>query len=112
MSFYLYPNTRVIIDCTELYVQTPSSLLLQLQLYSSYKSNTTSRGHVGISPKGTTIFVSNLYTGAISYKEITRCFGILDLYEPDDSVMADKGFEIEDFLKEKNVTLNLPSFFQ
>ena len=67
---------------------------------------------MGISPKGTTIFVSNLYTGAISYKEITRCFGILDLYEPDDSVMADKGFEIEDLLKEKNVTLILPSFFQ
>ena len=66
---------------------------------------------MGISPKGTTIFVSNLYTGAISYKEITRCSGILDLYEPDDSVMADKGFEIEDLLKEKNVTLNLPSFF-
>ena len=70
------------------------------------------QGDVGISPKGTTIFVSNLYTGAISYKEITRCSGILDLYEPDDSVMADKGFEIEDLLKEKNVALNLPSFFQ
>ena len=30
----LYPSTRVIIDCTEIYVQTPSSLLLQSQLYS------------------------------------------------------------------------------
>lgn len=75
----LYPNTRVIIDCTELYVQTPSSLLLQSQLYSAYKSNTTLKGLVGISPKGAIIFVSNLYTGAISDREITRCSGILDL---------------------------------
>ena len=30
----LYPSTRVILDCTEIFVQTPSSLLLQSQLYS------------------------------------------------------------------------------
>lgn len=39
----LYPKTRVILDCTEIYVQTPSSLLLQSQMYSTYKSGTTLR---------------------------------------------------------------------
>ena len=52
--------------------------------------------------------MSSLYTGAISDKEIT---GILDLVEARDSVMADKGFDIEDLLREKNVSLNLPPFF-
>ena len=83
----LYPNTRVVIDCTEIRGQVRSSLLLQSQMYSSYKSGKTLKSLIG-----TVSFVSALYTGSISDKEITRCCGILDLLEPDDSVMADKGF--------------------
>ena len=108
----LYPTTRVIIDCTEIHVQTPSSLLLQSQLYSSHKSNTTLKGLVGITPYGAVSFVSSLYTGAISDREITRCSGILDLLEDEDSIMADKGFDIEDLLLEKGVQLNIPPFLQ
>jgi len=107
-----YPNTRLILDCTEIFAETPSSLLLQSQLYSSYKGNTTLKGLIGISPHGSITFVSSLYTGAISDKEITRCSGILDLVEAGDSVMADKGFDIEDLLREKNVSLNLPPFLE
>lgn len=108
----LYPTTRVIIDCTEIYMQTPSSLLLQSQLYSSYKSNTTLKGLVGITPYGAVSFVSTLYSGAISDKEITRCSGILDLLENGDSVMADKGFDVEDLLLRKGVQLNIPPFLK
>ena len=67
-----YPPTRVILDCTEIFAKTPLSLLLQSQLYSSYKSNTTLKSLSGISPHGAITFVSSLYTGAISDKEITR----------------------------------------
>ena len=108
----MYPSTRVILDCTEIYVQTPSSLLLQSQLYSSYKSNTTLKGLIGIAPHGAITFVSSLYTGSISDKEITRCSGILDLLEAHDSVMADKGFDIADLLMSKQVSLNLPPFLR
>ncbi|XP_065067591.1 uncharacterized protein LOC135693131 [Rhopilema esculentum] len=106
----MYPATRVIIDCTEIFVQTPSSLLLQS--HSSYKSNTTMKGLIGITPHGAISFVSSLYTGSISDKEITRCSGILELLEPGDAVMADKGFDVEDLLKEKGVVLNIPPFLQ
>lgn len=102
----------MIIDCTEIFVQTPSSLLLQSQLYSSYKSNTTLKGLVGITPHGAVSFVSGLYTGAISDKEITRCCGILDLIEEGDTVMADKGFDIEDLLRGKKASLNIPPFLE
>jgi len=108
----LYPTTRVILDCTEIFVQTPTSLLLQSQLYSSYKSTTTLKGLIGITPYGAVSFISCLYTGAISDKEITRCSGILDLLEPGDSVMADKGFDIEHMLNDKGVGLNIPPFLQ
>ena len=107
-----YPTTRVILDCTEIFAETPTSLLLQSQLYSSYKSNTTLKSLIGISPHGAITFVSSLYTGAISDKEITRCSGILDLVEAGDSVMADKGFDIEDLLRGKSVSLNLPPFLE
>ena len=47
-----------------------------------------------------------------SDKEITRCSGILDLRENGDSVMADKGFDIEDLLRGRGACLNLPPFLQ
>ena len=53
----LYPTTRVILDYTEIFVETPSSLLLQSQLYSSYKSNTTLKVH--LTPKNVPILKQN-----------------------------------------------------
>ena len=38
-----YPSTRVIIDCTEIKCEMPSSLLLNTELFSSYKNHDTSR---------------------------------------------------------------------
>ena len=62
--------------------------------FSSYKNDNTFKGIVGISPNGVVIFVSSLFPGCISDKELTRCCGILDLLEAGDSVMADRGFDI------------------
>lgn len=106
----LYPKTRVILDFKEIYVQSPSSLLLQSQSYSTYKSTTTLKGLVGIAPHGAITFVSALYTGSISDKEITRVSGILDLLEPGDTVITDKGFDIGDMLRDKGIGLNMPPF--
>ena len=98
------------IDCTEIRVQVLSTLLLQSQMYSSYKSGTTLNSLIGFTPHGAVSFVSALYTGCISDKEITRCCGILDLLKPNDSVMADKGFNIGDMLTSRRVSLNLPPY--
>ena len=61
-----YPKTRVILDCTELKCQMPSSLLLNSRLFSSYKNHTTVKGLVGIALSGAKTFLSQLYTGCIS----------------------------------------------
>ena len=47
-----YPNTRCMIDCTELFCQSPCSLNTQSCLYSSYKSHITDKSLVGIAPSG------------------------------------------------------------
>ena len=94
-----YPNTRVIIDCTEIRCQMPSSLLLNSELFSNYRNNTTLKGLVGISPAGAVVFISQLYTGSISDRSIVERSGILDLpFDDKDCVMADKGFTISDLL--------------
>ena len=43
-----YPATRIIIDCTELFIEMPSSFRAQSQTYSSYKSHNTAKGLAGI----------------------------------------------------------------
>ncbi len=108
----LYPSTRVIIDCTEIKTEQPSSLVLNSQLYSSYKGTTTFKCLIGCSPHGAVTFVSNLYTGTMSDVEITTFCGIVDLLEQGDSVMADKGFTVENLLKKKGVALNIPPFLE
>ncbi|KAK2141767.1 hypothetical protein LSH36_1045g00006 [Paralvinella palmiformis] len=95
-----YPSTRVIIDCTELYTEKPSSLILNSQLYNRYKNNQTFKSLIGISPHGAEIFVvSPLYTGGMSDVEITCLSGLVDQCESGDSVMADKGFTINNLLE-------------
>ena len=113
-SFFkeLYPKTRVVLDCTEIKVQTPSSKVLNSETYSSYKSHTTFKSLIGITPCGAVSFVSSLYTGAIGDKTITALSGILDLLEPNDEVMADKGFLIEDLLNKRQASLVIPPFLR
>ena len=82
-----YPSTRVIIDCTEIRCQ-----MLK-------KNHTTLKGLVGISPGGAITFISQLHTGHISDSEIVTRSGFLNLlFDRGDSVMADKGFTVEDHL--------------
>lgn len=58
--FKYFPNTRVVIDCTEFYVQKPSLPSAQRITWSNYKHQNTFKLLVGISPSGTITFLSKL----------------------------------------------------
>ena len=116
-----FPNTFVIIDCTELKTQKPSSLHRQSQCYSDYKSCTTLKGLVGVDPRGAVIFTSMLFCGSMSMsdKEITEESGFLKLLtdliqcgklQNGDGVMADKGFHIQKQIEDVGLRLNIPPF--
>jgi len=53
---------------------------------------------VGIALSGSITFISAVYGGRASDKFIVNDSGFLDTLEPDDEVMVDKGFLIEDEL--------------
>lgn len=104
-----YPSTRVIIDCTELFIEMPTSARTQSATFSNYKHHNTAKGLVGIAPNGMITFVSDLYIGRSSDRKITSDCGIYDLLESGDSIMADRGFELYEDLP-PGVTLNIPPF--
>jgi hypothetical protein len=114
-----FPTTIVILDGTELKVERPSSMRSQSQCYSDYKSATTLKGLVGIDPRGSFTFISMLFSGSISDKEITKQSGLLKLLKQlldsgklksGDGVMVDKGFLIREEIEELGLKLYIPPF--
>ena len=63
-----------------------------------------------MSPSADITFVSSLYEGSMSDKEITKQSGILSVLEEEDEVMTDKGFLVSDLLSPINVSLVKPPF--
>ena len=98
----------------EIKVEVPGSLHIHKMLYSEYKSHTTMKVLVGIAPGGGFTFISSAYPGSISDKNIVVKSGFLSpqRWEPGNSVMADRGFPIAEYLSPLNVKLLIPSFLK
>lgn len=104
----LYPRTRVTIDCSEFFMDTPRDLQLQAQLYSDYKHHCTAKALIGITPRGSISFISNCWGGRASDKHITLESNILDYIDPNDQWMADRGFLIGGEILQRGGELIMP----
>ena len=93
-----YCHTTCIIDCSEVYIERPTSLLARAQTYSNYKSHNTVKCLVAISPTGAVTFVSKCWGGSVSEKHFTAHSGCLDHFKYGDLVLADRGFDIAEDL--------------
>ena len=89
----LYPNCICIIDCSEIFIDTPKKyearsirgiILLSFNRY--------------ITPCGSISFLSECWGGRVSDKVLTQESGFLHLIEPDDVILADRRFTIADDL--------------
>ncbi|XP_037580019.2 uncharacterized protein LOC119462919 [Dermacentor silvarum] len=108
-----YPGCSMIIDCTEVRTEQPSTVQQQRVLYSHYKGGYTLKFLVGITPCGAVCFCSKAYGGRCSDAYITVDSGFLDLVQPGDVVMADKGFPgIKSGLEQVQAVLVMPPFLQ
>ena len=108
-EFAEYPTTRIILDCSEIFIQRPSAMLAQSETWSEYKHHNTWKVLVGITPNGQVSYLSPLWGGRVSDKQITRESGVLDLLDAGDNVMVDRGFDISNIVPD-GVTVNMPPF--
>ncbi|XP_061187005.1 uncharacterized protein LOC133195157 [Saccostrea echinata] len=107
-----FPNTRVIIDGTECPIKKPKNPKAQQQTFSTYKNRNTAKVLVGATPGGLVSFVSSAYGGSASDRQITERSVLMDKCDPKDSIMADKGFNVQDLFAPRNISINVPTFFR
>ncbi|CAN7981915.1 unnamed protein product [Ixodes pacificus] len=109
-SFRLnYPTCRVIVDCSEVRIEKPGKVADRVNRWSNYKSDFTLKFLVGITPSGYITFISDVFGGRSSDTYIIANSGLINLLEPGDMVMADKGFpHVKCDLESKDVTLVMP----
>ena len=113
MSFRVHfgTNVVVIIDCFEVFIDTPSSLGARAWTWSSYKHNNTVKFLIGVTPQGNISFLSKGWGGRTSDMFcITEHCGLLNKLNPGDVVLADRGFDIADSVGMMGATLHIPAF--
>lgn len=103
-----YPNLRCTIDCSETFITRPRDLNLQAATWSDYKKHNTMKYLVGIAPNGHVSFISKAWGGRATDRHITQHSGFLDLIDPGDTIMADRGFTIKEDLMFRFATLEIP----
>ncbi len=69
-----------------------------MRSFSNYKSHSTFKALIGMAPHGAITFVSGLYAGSISDRELFKQSGIIDVLTPDMAIMVDKGFLIDNLV--------------
>ena len=103
-----FPKCIAIIDCTEFFVETPSSLENQALLWSEYKHHCSIKALISITPNGVINYVSDSYGGRCTDKFIVKDSGFLDRLRPGDHLMADRGFKVADLLAFRQCFLTIP----
>lgn len=105
-----FKKCRCIIDCTEIFIARPSNLTARAQTWSNYKHSNTLKYLIAITPAGAISFLSSGWGGRVSDKQISKESGFLELLEPMDEVLADRGFLIRDELAACGAILRIPHF--
>ncbi|XP_039312190.1 uncharacterized protein LOC120359286 [Solenopsis invicta] len=107
--FENFKQTLIVLDCTEISVEKPTSLKCWLKLYSHYKGCETVKLLIGVAPSGLITFLSEAYGGRASDKTIFNQSKIIDKMDATrDAIMVDKGFNIKMECLENNVQLIIP----
>ena len=107
-----FPTTRAIFDGTECPVKKPAAAAAQQATFSTYKNRNTAKVLVGVAPAGHVSYVSPAYGGSASDRQIVERSNLTQMVDQGDSVMADKGFDVQDMFAPMNVTVNIPTFFR
>ena len=100
----------IIIDCFEVFIERPTSLMARAQTWSNYKKHNTVKFLIGITPQGTVAFISKGWGGRASDVHITEHSGLLHHLLPGDVVLADRGFNIQEAAGMYCAEVKIPPF--
>jgi hypothetical protein len=67
---------------------------------------------VGSSPGGLVSYISSAYGGSTTDRQMVERSNITSFCDPADSIMADKGFNVQDLFQSIGVSVNIPTFFR
>ena len=89
-----FPRLTGIIDCFEVFFESPGELLARAQCYSTYKNHCTVKVFISCTPLGAINFVSKCWGGRASDIQIVResNFTSSKYHYPGDEILADRGF--------------------
>lgn len=93
-----FPTSRLIIDGTEIAVKKPKPPITQQSTLSTYKNKNTVKVLVGSTPGGLNSFISPAYGGSEGDRKLVERSPLLNLCEPGDSVMSEKGLQCTRFV--------------
>ncbi|CAH2084537.1 unnamed protein product [Euphydryas editha] len=107
-----FPTTRVIVDGTEIPIQKHSHPSAQKATFSTYKHKNTVKILVGSSPGGLLSYCSEAFAGATSDRQIVERSELMNMCDEGDSIMADRGFNVQDLFISKGVGINIRTFLK
>ena len=107
-----FPATRALMDGTECPIKKPKAPAAQQIVFSTYKNRCTAKTIIGSTPGGLVSYVSPAYGGSASDRQIIERSKVPEKCDPLDSLMADKGFDVQDIFAPYDVTINIPTFFK
>ena len=106
----LLRDVRIVIDCTEIFCETSGDYSQKGNMYSQYKSHSTTKVLIGVAPSGACMYVSDCFEGSISDRQIIKDTNFIEKLLPGDVVLGDRGFTIHDLCAQKGATLEIPPF--
>ncbi|XP_047136828.1 uncharacterized protein LOC124813596 [Hydra vulgaris] len=108
-----FPRLTSIIDCFEVFIESPGPLLARAQCYSSYKKHCTLKVFISCTPLGAINFLSKCWGGRVSDIQIVKesNFTSSKYHYPGDQILADPGFTLkDDFAAHSSSELLVPAF--
>ena len=96
-----------VVDCTEIYIETPSSLAAQSITWSSYKHHNTVKYLICIRNDGGVCLISRGFGGRSSDQLIFKK-SLDSVLKMGDVLLADRGFNVNDYCRQKGVRVDVP----